>query len=200
MISSGNIRLAEEGDVEAILDIYGPLVEKTPISFEYEVPDRAEFWSRILHNLKSRPWLVCQINGAIAGYAYASQHRARSGYDWCSEVSVYTGPGFKRRGVARALYTALLEILGSMGYRNAYAVITLPNAASVSFHQSMGFQHLTVYRDVGFKLGSWHDVDWWHYEFPKRKSPSFPVPFAQALESAFYRTALEKGAALLIIK
>jgi len=89
MAALSAVRLVEEGDVEPMLEIYGPVVENTAVSFEYLVPSHKKFWTRITNNLKTRPWLVCEIDGMIAGYAYASQHRLRTGYDWCSEVSVY---------------------------------------------------------------------------------------------------------------
>src|SRR5262249_40805835 len=109
----------------------------------------------------SHPWLVCGIDGKVAGYAYATLHRARTAYQWSVDTSVYVHDGYWRRGVGRALYLSLFAILSAQGFFNAYAGIALPNAASVGLHESLGFTPVGTYRRVGYKLGSWHDVGWW---------------------------------------
>ena len=89
-------------------------------------------------------------------------HCARAAYRWCVEVSVYVAASARRRGVGRRLYEVLLEVLRIQGLRNAYAGITLPNPASVALHESLGFEPIGVYPKIGYKLGAWHDVGWWH--------------------------------------
>lgn len=197
MAAPGTIRLVEEFDVDPMLNIYGPVVENTATSFEYRVPSHEEFWTRIINNLETRPWLVCEIGNMVAGYAYASQHRVRSGYDWCSEVSVYVNPRFQRRRVGKALYISLLEVLGLLGCRNAYAVITLPNAPSIEFHRAMEFRYLTVYRAIGYKLEKWHDVEWWQFNFPQTGTPSYPLKFGDVKELSQYQKALTMGSKIL---
>ena len=125
------------------------------------------------------PWLVCECDGIVAGYAYATRHRLRAAYQWCVETSVYVHPDFHRSGVARGLYTSLFAILAAQGFVNAYAGITLPNAHSVALHEAHGFVPLAVYRGVGFKTGQWHDVGWWHLGVnPHPVSPDEPKPLA----------------------
>ena len=96
----------------------------------------------------------------MVGYAYAGRHRSREAYQWSVEVSVYVAENQHRRGVGRALYTSLVECLRLQGFFHAYAGITLPNPASVGLHESLGFQPVGVYKDVGYKLGQWHTVGW----------------------------------------
>jgi len=84
-------------------------------------------------------------------------------------------PEFHRCGIGRRLYASLLRLLTMQGYCNAYAGITLPNAASVGLHEAVGFRPLTVYRDVGYKLGAWHDVGWWQRQLaPHAANPDRP--------------------------
>lgn len=154
------IRLANAADVDGILAIYGPMITQTSITFEYEVPDAHAFLKRIEEVLSFAPWLVCELDGNVAGYAYAGKHRSRAAYQWSVELSTYVHPDFKRRGVAFGLYTSILEILKLQGYYNAYAGITLPNQASVAFHERISFQSIGIYQAVGFKHGQWHDVGW----------------------------------------
>lgn len=155
------LRIAAPGDAEAIADVYAPFVRDTVISFETTVPDAAEMRRRIAATLEMYPWLVAEDAGRVIGYAYASQHRAREAYRWSCDVTVYLAEQARGRRLGTRLYTELMGLLRQQGYRNAFAGIALPNAASIALHESLGFRHLGTYRDVGFKLGAWHDVGWW---------------------------------------
>ena len=115
---------------------------------------------RIAEYGASHAWLVAEIDGQVAGYAYGSPHRTRAAYASSCDVAVYVDPARSRRGVGRALYTELLEFLGET-YHAAFAGIALPNEASVGLHEAMGFTPVGVYREVGWKMGGWRDVGWW---------------------------------------
>jgi phosphinothricin acetyltransferase len=153
-----NIRLATVNDSARLLEIYGPYVLNTAVSFEYTVPEEAEFAKRINAVLEKFPWLVCEICGETAGYAYASMHKARAAYQWSVDTSVYVDPRYHGRYIGKALYTALFQMLKMQGYVNAYAGVTLPNAKSEGLHASFGFVPIGVFHHVGYKLGAWHDV------------------------------------------
>jgi L-amino acid N-acyltransferase YncA len=173
------IRVAREDDAAAIAAIYAPIVERTPISFEVDPPDAAEFVRRIRGTTEQYPWLVDERDGLVAGYAYASQHHVRAAYQWSANVTVYIDERARRRGVGRGLYASLFRILATQGYYNAYAGITLPNAGSVGLHEAMGFVPVGVYREAGFKLGRWYDVGWWQLRLrEKTDTPHSPVPFS----------------------
>jgi phosphinothricin acetyltransferase len=124
---------------------------------------------------------VVDGDGRIAGYAYAGPFRARPAYQWTAEATVYVDPGFRRRGVGRALYTALLDALRAMGYRSAVGVVTLPNPASVALHEELGFRPAGVVRAAGFKLGAWHDVGFWQAELKGPEPPEAPPLTVQEL-------------------
>ena len=168
------IRLACEDDAELIQAIYAPIVRDTAISFEMDVPTVPEMRRRITNTLESLPWLVCENQRDILGYAYAGPHRARTAYQWSVEVSVYVKDDARRLGVGRAVYRSLFDLLALQGFWNAYAGITLPNPASVGLHESMGFRTVGIYRKVGYKLASWHDVGWW--QLPLREHDGPPEP------------------------
>jgi phosphinothricin acetyltransferase len=190
----GNIRVANKDDAAGILDIYAPFILNSGVTQETELPTVEDFQERIISNLAERPWLVCETNNEIAGYAYAGKHRDRKGYQWCIEPSVYISEKYFGLGVANALYAALFDILKLQGYVNAYAVITLPNERSVAFHKKFGFEWLTIYKKIGYKLGEWHDVGWMQYEIsPHRKDPGNPVRFGDmdksVIDSIFVRNA-----------
>lgn len=152
------IRLAKPGDAKAIAAIYAHYVLNTPISFEIVPPTTDDIATRIEQTLERFPYLVYEMDGRVAGYAYASPHHERAAYDWSCEVSVYVEHGLQRRGIGRALYTALLSMLRHLGYYNALAGVTLPNEGSIGLHTAMGFKPAGVNRNVGFKDGRWWDV------------------------------------------
>src|SRR5919199_3326619 len=138
-------RLATERDAEQIAAIYAPNVTETIISFELEPPDAEEMRRRITGTLERFPWLVCEREKRVSGYAYASAHGSRAAYRWSVDVSAYVHEGERRSGVGRALYTSLFSLLSLQGFYNAYAGITLPNPASVGLHEALGFRPVGVY-------------------------------------------------------
>ncbi len=157
---SFRVRLADPSDAETLLEIYRPYVETTAISFELVVPSVLEFAHRIETYLGKWSWLVVEVDSHIAGYAYASPHRAREAYAFSVETSVYIRESYHRLGLARRLYAALFAKLEVRGYESAFAGVTLPNEASVWFHRSFGFAPIGVFPRVGYKFNKWHDVQW----------------------------------------
>jgi L-amino acid N-acyltransferase YncA len=152
---------------------------------------------RIEATLANWPWLVCERDRQVLGYAYASRHRERSAYQWSCDVSVYVSASYRRVGIGRALYRSLFELLKLQGFRNAYAGITLPNPASVGLHESLGFKPIGVYQDVGYKLGAWHDVGWWELHLGPGVAPTPPFDLKQIRHSSSWTTALGTGFPLL---
>jgi phosphinothricin acetyltransferase len=168
------IRLATLDDAAAVAEIYRPYVDATTITFETVAPDAAEMRARIGDVLARLPWLVLEDAGRVVGYAYASPHRARAAYQWSVDVAVYVEQSHHRRGIGRHLYGALFPRLVRQGLVNAYAGITLPNDKSVGLHEVMGFRPVGVYQNVGYKLGQWLDVGWWHLAL--QPLPASPQP------------------------
>lgn len=177
-----DLRLATPHDAAEIAGIYAPIVEQTWISFEVDAPDADEIARRITAIQAHWPWLVAD-DGGILGYAYACEHRTRAAYRWSVDVSVYVAERARRRGVAHRLYEALFAILIRQGFYNAFAGVTLPNEPSLRLHRALGFEPVGVYRDVGYKLGAWHDVSWWQRPLlPPGNAVAEPLAFATIRE------------------
>ncbi len=192
------IRLATPADAAPVQAIYGPVVRDTIISFEKEPPSVDEMRRRIADTLPAHPWLVCERDGAVIGFAYAGRHRARAGYDWSVDVTVYIDPSWHRRGIGRALYASLFAILRLQGFCNAYAGVALPNPGSVGLHEALGFEPVGVYRQVGFKHGAWRDVGWWHLGLqPKPADPHAPLTMLKVQTMTGWPEALAAGQTLL---
>ena len=185
---STTVRPAEPADAVAVNAIYSPIVRDTAISFEVDAPSKQVMAGRIESTLVRYPWLVAERQGDLIGYAYAGEHRQRAAYRWSVDVTAYVAETARGSGVGRGLYTLLVEILRAQGFRAAFAGITLPNAASVALHESVGFEPFAVYREVGFKLGIWRDVGWWRLGLSKTPgSPAEPAPFAAYRETPAFK-------------
>jgi phosphinothricin acetyltransferase len=160
MTSDVLIRNVALADAPALLDIYRPYVTDTIVSFETEPPSPAAFIERIEKYQRAWAWLVAEVDGKLAGYAYGSPHRERAAYRFATETSVYIHPQFHGCGLSRQLYARLFEVLAAKGYCNAYAGVALPNAASIAAHKAAGFTEIGVFQRVGYKFDRWHDVQW----------------------------------------
>lgn len=175
-----NIRIAVPEDAPALVEIYAPYVEETPITFEYTVPSVKEFGERIRSTLEKYPYLVAEEDGTVLGYAYASAFKARAAYSWSAETSIYVRRGRGRQGVGKALYAALEELLGRQHVCNLCACITYPNPPSIAFHESFGYKTVAHFHASGFKLHAWHDMIWMEKELCAHCIPPMPfIPFPQ---------------------
>ena len=159
-MSAMQIRDAAEDDISAIARIYGHEVLHGLGTFE-EVPPSAEELGRRRRVIVDAglPYLVAEIEGEIAGYAYAGQFRPRPAYRYSVENSVYIDLGHRGKGVGRALLTALIERCEKGQWRQMVAVIgDSGNAGSIGLHASLGFRKIGEVKSVGFKLGRWVDT------------------------------------------
>ena len=167
-----DIREARPGDATAIRAIYAPFVESTAVTFETEVPSLESYEAALADPLY--PWLVFERDLEVSGYVKASRFHDRPAYAWSVEVAVYLAEGTRGGGVGKRLVTAMLEELQAQGYANAFAGIALPNSASVGLFESLGFERCALHKNVGYKLGTWHDVGWWQKAlgpYPERPGP-----------------------------
>lgn len=166
------LRAATPGDCAAIAEIYAPFVTGSAVSFETEPPGEAAMRVRIEASGELYPWIVGESeDGRLLGYAYAARFRDRPAYRFTVETSVYLRSDAVGRGLGRRLYEPLLATLEAQGFTQAIAAITLPNAASVRLHEKLGFAPAGVYRQVGWKLGGWHDVGLWQRALAKAGDP-----------------------------
>ncbi|MCR5489542.1 MAG: GNAT family N-acetyltransferase [Saccharofermentans sp.] len=161
------IRSATADDAGRLLEIYSFYVEKTAISFEYDVPDIEEFRGRIQNTLKRYPYLVLEDDGKIQGYTYAGVFKDRAAYDRSCEVTIYVDKESKGKGYGRALYNALEETLKKTQITNLYACIGDPEEEdeyltkdSERFHGYMGYKKVGVFHRCGFKFDRWYNMIW----------------------------------------
>lgn len=165
------IRFATPADSAALRGLYALYID-TPITFECDLPSEREFARRVEEVSRDYPYLVCEEQGRVIGYAYAHRAQAREAYQWNAELSIYLDPARTGRGSGTALYRALIALLRGQGVRTVYGVVTAPNPASEGLHRSLGFRHVGTWKNAGYKAGAWRDVAW----FEKAIAPFAPDP------------------------
>ena len=161
------VRPAVEPDTAALASIYNHYIRHTLVTFEEEDVSAATMAERVRDVVASGlPYLVAETNGEVVGYAYASKWKPRYGYRFSAEVSVYLAPDQTGRGYGRLLYEHLLPELEARGFRTAVGGIALPNEASIALHESLGFEKVAEFREIGIKFGEWTNVGYWQRIFP----------------------------------
>ena len=160
------IRAATEADAAALADIYNPYVLGTIVTFEESAIRPLDMVARIAEAAGAHlPFLVAQAAGVPVGFAYASKWKGRCAYRYSAETTVYVGSSHWRRGLGKALYTKLLDLLQRSGCHAAIGGIALPNESSVRLHEVLGFTQVAHFREVGFKFDKWIDVGYWQRLF-----------------------------------
>lgn len=173
-----NIRIAAPADAPQLLHIYAPYVEKTSVTFEYEVPSVEDFTERVRRTLGKYPYLAAEEDSTVLGYAYASAFKARAAYNWSVETSIYIREDMGHNGIGTALYKALEKVLTLQNVCNLCACIAYPNPASVSFHERFGYKTVAHFHASGFKQNAWSDMIWMEKELCPHTIPPHPfIPF-----------------------
>lgn len=155
-----NIRPTTPADIPAIAAIYAHAVRTGTATFELEPPTEAEMLRRY-DKLRAGgfPYIVAEIDGAVAGYAYAGPFRERPAYRFTVEDSIYIAPDRQKRGIGKALMAELVRLSTEAGFRQMLAVIGDSNqAGSIALHKACGFQHVGVFKSVGYKFDRWLDT------------------------------------------
>ncbi len=154
------IREAEIVDAEHISDIYNYYIRNTIITFETEPVSTEEIASRIENFKKTGPFLVCEIDNEIIGYAYISKFADRKAYENTVQSTIYLKNGFGGRGIGSELYSELLNSIAER-YHSVIAIIALPNTASIRLHEKCGFKFTGRLYEAGRKFDKWIDVGYW---------------------------------------
>lgn len=155
------VRLLREEDLPAINDIYNHFITHTAITFDLEpwtIEERQAWADRFENGPERYKVFVAEIEGQIVGFAYNGCFNPKQAYDISSEVTIYTSPDVKIKGLGSQLMTSLLSHMREVGLKRAYSLITLPNPASLALHYKYNFKQVGQYESVGEKFGSYHSV------------------------------------------
>lgn len=161
------IRSAHPEDLPALVAIYNHYVRETPITFDIEevTVGARRAWFEQFSPEGRHQLIVCEQDGQVAGYAHATAFRPKPAYRRSVETTVYLDPAFTGRGNGKALLADLITRLNAAGVHRAYAIITLPNDASIHVHEKFGYRHLMALSEVGHKFGRYWDTQWMERKF-----------------------------------
>ena len=161
------IRNVETEDAGRLAEIYSYYVLNTAVSFEYEAPSAKEFENRIRTIKEKYPYLVCEKDGSIVGYAYASAYSGRSAYAWTATSSIYVDKEYRRQGIGSLLYRELEKRLREQGIVNLLAGAAFSEEEdeylthdSYTFHTRIGYEKVAQLRTIGKKFDRWYDLIW----------------------------------------
>ncbi|UJW32149.1 N-acetyltransferase family protein [Saccharothrix sp. AJ9571] len=157
-IEKAAVRSVKDADLDAVAAIFGHYAEHTTATFETVSPSAVQ-WRQKAEELTGRglPFLVVEVEGAVAGFAYAAPWRTKPAYRHTVENTVYLAPEWTGKGLGRLLLDSLIEQCREAGMRQVIAVIA-GDGASVALHRKCGFTEAGVLRNVGFKLERWLDT------------------------------------------
>jgi phosphinothricin acetyltransferase len=158
--SASIIRPAASGDLKAVADIYAHYVRHTVTTFE-ETPWTVAAWQGRLDELAGRglPFVIAELSGEVAGFAYAGPWRPKPAYRHTVEDTIYLAPGFTGRGLGASLLESVVTGAARAGMRTMIAVIAdTGSGASAALHRRFGFTDVGLLTDVGYKHGRWVDT------------------------------------------
>ena len=193
------LRVARAADAEAILAVYAPYIEKTAITFEYEVPDADAFRDRIEHTLRTYPYIVAEAGGCVLGYAYTSAFHPRAAYAHSVETSIYIDMNCRKMGLGRRLYNALEDLSRAQNILNLNASIATTDAPdahldnnSRAFHAHLGYRVVGEFTKCGYKFGTWYNTTWMEKMLGEHGADPAPViPFPMLDKNVLIAAGLE---------
>lgn len=153
------IRPVAADDLAAITTIYAHAVHHGTASFELDPPSEDEMRRRhAMLKAASHPYLVATRGDRVVGYAYAGPYRLRAAYRSTVEDSIYLAADAQGHGIGRLLLTALIEASTEAGFRQMVGIIgDSRHEASIRLHAALGFRHVGIFENVGWKHGRWLD-------------------------------------------
>lgn len=160
MNPEATLRQATASDIAAITAIYAESVLNGVATYELVPPDAAEMMQRFAAlRASGYPYVVAELDGVIAGYAYASAFRTRAAYRFLVEDSIYLAPHARGFGIGRMLLDVLVTECSNLGFRQMVAVIGGAHQASIALHRAAGFASSGRITGSGYKFGRWLDTE-----------------------------------------
>jgi L-amino acid N-acyltransferase len=153
------IGAALESELPAILAIYNEVLSSSTAIFTdtpFTLEERSAWWRARL--AQGYPVLVAREPAGVLGFASFGDFRAWPGYRFTVEHSVHVRADGRGRGAGSALVRALIARAAALGKHVMVGGVDASNAASIRFHERLGFEKAGELREVGYKFGRWLDL------------------------------------------
>jgi phosphinothricin acetyltransferase len=162
-----NIRPATEADQSAMLEIYNEAVLNSNATFDTEPRSHQEQLAWFRMHKENHPVLIAEEDGQLIGWASLSPYSERCAYDTTVEVSVYIDKDFRGKGMGGKLLKIITLEGEKCGNHAIISRITQGNDVSIHIHEKLGYRHVGVMEEVGFKFGKFQNVHIMQYLFTK---------------------------------
>jgi len=154
------IRKVQEGDREAVVDIFNYFVENSFAAY----PDTKADYS-LFDFLKGMCregvfYVIEKPGGGIAGFGMLRHHQRSNTFDCTAELTYFILPDYSRKGLGTRLLDVLEKEAEKLGVKSLLANISSLNGQSLSFHTRQGFKQCGLFERVGSKFGKDFDVVW----------------------------------------
>ena len=194
------LRLVEEEDAGAISEIYRNNLEAGVFTLDTESLQAGDVRAAIAVLREFYPFLVCEMEGRVLGFAYAGRHaihetfgRPSAALDFSAALFLSVDPSAGGRGIGRALYDALEQLLRAMGVINLYSGVVAPNPRAQHFHMAMGYMEAGKLYKTGFKGGRWRDYILFQKSLALHDASPAPIRPISALDEAKIIESLRHG-------
>ena len=153
------IRPARAADAPALAALLNHWIVQTAITFNPVPKTEADILAMIADKAAAgHAFLVAEDGGQVIGQASYGQFRGGTGYRTCMEHSISLLPGTPRKGLGRALLTAIEDHARSGGAHQMIACVSGENTEGQAFHARMGYAHVATVAEAGFKFGRYMDL------------------------------------------
>ena len=159
------IRSAVDADLPQLAELYNHYILTSPATFDTEphtVETKRLWFASYSDSGPYRVMVAVEPDGRIVGHSYSSTLYSKAAYNSSVATSVYLLPGEVGRGLGTRLWNSLYdELLKVDELHQLFALITLPNEASIALTESRGYTHAGTWKEAGRKFDRYWDVGFW---------------------------------------
>ena len=152
------IRTAKLDDLKDITEIYNDAIQNTVATFDTELKTLEEQKKWFNNHGSKNPIIVVETNEEIIGWAALTQYSTKCAYSDTAEISLYIKEKHHGKGIGKKLIEEIVKEGEKAGLHTLIARITEGNQKSIHLHEMVGFEHVGVLKEVGFKFGKILDV------------------------------------------
>lgn len=152
------IRKASLKDLKGITEIYNHAILNTVATFDTEIKTVKEQKRWFEEHGPKNPILVAEIDKEIVGFASLSKYSTRCAYSDTAEISLYVKEKYQGKNIGKQLMKEIIDAGEKAGLHAIISRISQGNKISIHLHETAGFKHVGIYKEVGYKFGKRLDV------------------------------------------
>jgi L-amino acid N-acyltransferase len=153
------IRDAQTRDLNEILAIYNDIIATSTAVYTIEPTTLAERTQWFDERRRGGfPVLVADDGGVVGFASFGGFRGAFAGYRYSVEHTVHVRADARGRGVGSDLVAALFPLASALGKHVMIGAVDAANEGSLRFHERLGFERVSHFREVGRKFDRWLDL------------------------------------------